>query len=97
MKCAFGLLAITVFAAGCAGDAAPAKTSDDVATPAAEPAAADKPTAERPASQGSDEGVWAGETEAKNPQVAEGGGKTETRTMEVIGQIVKDNRKPVRE
>lgn len=104
MKRVFGLLAITLFAAACAGDAAPAKTSDDVATPAAEPpvdsAAADKPAdtaTDKPASEGSDEAAWAGETEAKHTKAAEGSGKTETRTMDVIGQIVKDNRKPVRE
>ena len=101
MKRAFGLLTVTLLAAACGGDAAPAKTPDDAATtPAADaPSAAadaDKPAADKPA-EGADEGAWAGESEAKNAKAPEGSGKTETRTMEVIGQIVKDNRKPVRE
>ena len=100
MKRAFGLLAVTLLAAACGGDAAPAKTPDDAATPPADApaadAAADKPAADKPA-EGTDEGAWAGETDAKNAKPAEGSGKTETRTMDVIGQIVKDNRKPVRE
>lgn len=109
MKRAFALAAVTLFAAGCGGDAAsagPAKTPDDAATPAAEPAADaapaaaadapadDKPAAAKPA--GGDD-AWAGEADAKSAKAPEGGGKTETRTMEVIAQIVKDNRKPVRE
>jgi hypothetical protein len=105
MKRAFGLLAITVLVAGCGGEAAPAKTADDPATRAPDPTsdsasapAADKPMADKPAtSEGAEDGAWAGESEAKNAKTPEGGGKTETRTMDVIGQIVKDNRKPVRE
>ena len=101
MKRAFGLLAVTLFAAGCGGDAAPAKTPDDVTAPAVDApadsgASADKP-GDRPAGDGADEGAWAGENEAKTAKGAEGSGKTETRTMEVIGQVVKENRKPVRE
>jgi hypothetical protein len=106
MKRAFGLLAVTLFAVGCGGDAATAKSPDDAAAPAADApngvapapsadAPADKPAA-KPA-EGADEGAWAGESEAKTAKAAEGNGKTETRTMDVIGQIVKDNRKPVRE
>jgi hypothetical protein len=96
---------------GDAAGAGPAKAPDDAATPAAEPPAdaaaadkpaadatpADKPAADKPAG-GADEGAWAGEAEAKNTKASEGSGKgPETRTMDVIGQIVKDNRKPVRE
>jgi hypothetical protein len=107
MKRAFALAAVTLFAVGCGGDAAsagPAKTPDDAATPAAEPAAdtaaadapaGDKPAADKPA--GGDDAGWAGEADAKNSKAPEAGGKTETRTMEVIAQIVKENRKPVRE
>lgn len=105
MKRAFGLLAITLSVAGCGGDAAPAKTPDDAPPLAADAAsasadadkpAADKPAADKPAAE-SDEGAWAGESEAKNAKAPEGSGKSETRTSEVIAQIVKDNRKPVRE
>ncbi len=102
MKRAFGLLAVTLFAAGCGGDAAPAKTPADAAAPAADApeASTDKSAdklADKPAGNGADDGAWAGESEAKTATRAEGSGKTETRTMDVIGQIVKENRKPVRE
>src|SRR5437868_3209461 len=106
MKRALGLLAFTLLVAGCGGDAPPAKSPDDApAAPAdsapaaaseAAPASADKPAADKPAADG-DEGAWAGESEAKSAKAPEGSGKTETRTMDVIGQVVKDNRKPVRE
>jgi hypothetical protein len=113
MKRAFALAAVSLFVVGCGGDAAsagPAKSPDDAAVPAADapadtaPAAApaadapadksaaDKPAGDKPAG---DEG-WAGEAEAKGSK-APADGKTETRTMEVIAQVVKDNRKPVRE
>jgi len=111
MKRAFALAAVTLFAMGCGGDAAsagPAKSPDGAAAPAADapvdaaPAAAadapaaDKPAADKPAA-GADDAAWAGEAEAKSAKAPEGNGKTETRTMEIIAQIVKDNRKPVRE
>jgi hypothetical protein len=106
MKRAFALLAVTLFALGCGGDAggAVAKTPDDAATPPADPPAdaapadkaADKAAPDKPAG-GADEGAWAGEAEAKNTKAAEGNGKTETRSMDVIAQIVKDNRQPVRD
>ena len=109
MKRAFALAAVSLFAVGCGGDAAsagPAKSPDDAAVPAADapadapaPAAdapaADKPAADKPAA-GADDAAWAGEAEAKSSKPA-ADGKTETRTMEVIAQVVKDNRKPVRE
>jgi|SRR5882724_7916605 len=102
MKRAFALLAVSLFALGCGGDAggAAAKTPADAATPPADPPAdtapADKAAADKPAGE-ADEGAWAGEAEAKNGKAAEGNGKTETRTMDVIAQIVKDNRQPVRD
>jgi hypothetical protein len=113
MKRAFALVAVTFLVAACGGDAAPAKSPDDAAaTPAADapadaPAAADAPTADKPAADkpagtkstgDNDEGAWAGESEAKTAKAPDGGpGKTETRTMDVIAQIVKENRKPVRD
>jgi hypothetical protein len=106
MKRAFALAAVTLFAVGCGGDAAsagPAKSPDDAATPAADPPAdaagagdAPAPATDKPAAAGGDD-AWAGEADAKSAKAPEAGGKTETRTMEVIAQIVKDNRKPVRE
>jgi hypothetical protein len=88
--------------AGCGGGGAePAKTPAD--TEAAVPVAADPapaagdssgPAGEPKAATSDD--AWAGESEAKAPAPA-AGGKTETRTMEVIAQVVKENRKPVRE
>lgn len=109
MKRAFALAAVTLFAVGCGGDAAsagPAKTPDDAATPAADPPAdaAPAPAADAPADDksaaakpASGDDAWAGEADAKSAKAPEGGGKTETRTMEVIAQVVKENRKPVRE
>ena len=108
MKRAFAWAAVSFFAVACGGDAGagPAKTPDDAAPPAADaPAdatpsdtadkpAADKPTADKPADDG---GAWAGEAEAKGAKAPEGNGKTETRTMEVVAQVVQENRKPVRE
>ncbi len=103
MKRAFGLLAVTLFAIGCGGDAAPAKSPDDAAAPAADAPAADasagpaEKSADKPADKPADEGAWAGESDAKTAKGPEGNGKTETRTMDVIAQVVKENRKPVRE
>ena len=108
MKRAFAWAAVSFFAVACGGDAGagPAKTPDDAAPPAADaPAdatpsdtadkpAADKPTADKPADDG---GAWAGEAEAKGAKAPEGNGKAETRTMEVVAQVVQENRKPVRE
>lgn len=88
--------------AGCGGGAAePAKTPADAEAPAAAadpaPAASDAASpAGEPKAAGSDD-AWAGESEAKAPSAPAAGGKTETRTMEVIAQVVKENRKPVRE
>jgi len=102
MKRAFALLAVGSFALGCGGSAGgeAAKTSADAATPPADPPAdaapADKAATEKSPAE-ADEGAWAGEAEAKNAKPVEGDGKTETRTMDVIAQIVKDNRQPVRD
>jgi hypothetical protein len=101
MKRAFARVAVVLFVVGCGGGAAePAKTPIDAEPPAgAAPAAADAPVssgADKP-TEAAEEGAWAGESEAKTPKAGEGNGKTETRTMEVIAQIVKENRKPVRE
>jgi len=103
MKRAFALAAVSFFAVACGGDAGagPAKTPDEAAAPAADaPAdppsdAADKPAADKPADDGG--GAWAGEAEAKGAKAPEGSGKIETRTMEVVAQVVQENRKPVRE
>jgi hypothetical protein len=99
MKRAFAWAAVMLFAVGCGGDAGgagPAKAPDEATTPPADPPT-DAPPADKAADAGNDEAAWAGEAEAKNTKAPDAGGKTETRTMEVIAQIVKDNRKPVRE
>jgi hypothetical protein len=103
MKRAFA--SALVFAViGCGGAAEPAKTPAETEAPApsaAADAAAPSADAAAPASAepkaATDEGAWAGESEAKAPPTPGANGKTETRTMEVIAQVVKDNRKPVRE
>ena len=111
MKRAFAVVAVTLFAVGCGGSGpstGPTKTPDDAAAQAGEPPADSAPAASAatpatdkpsdvPAAVGADEGAWAGEAEAKNGKAPEGNGKTETRTMEVIAQVVQENRKPVRE
>jgi TonB family protein len=108
MKRAFAWATVSFFAVACGGDAgAPAKTPDDAAASAptadapADPAPtdtadkpADKPATDKPADDG---GAWAGEAEAKGAKAPDGNGKTETRTMEVVAQVVQENRKPVRE
>jgi hypothetical protein len=100
MKRAFAGIALTVFAVGCGGDAAPAKSAEDV-PPAEAPAGAAAPAAEpgndEKSAQAAADEAWAGEGEAKAAPAPEAGGKTETRTMEVIAAVVKENRKPVRD
>jgi hypothetical protein len=94
--------AIGTLVVGCGGGAAsepPAQSPADTA-PTADAAAADTapaaPAAEKPA--GDDGEAWAGEAEAKSEKApADGGKAADTRTMEVIAQIVKDNRQPVRD
>jgi hypothetical protein len=98
MKRALAVAVVSLFAWACGAEAnsAPPQSAADV--PPAEPPADPAPAAEAAKPAESDEGAWAGETEAKSEKVPPGAeGKTETRTMEVIAQIVKDNRKPVRE
>jgi hypothetical protein len=98
MKRALAVAVVPLFVWACGGEAnsEPPQSAADV--PPAEPPADPAPAAEAAKPAESDEGAWAGETEAKSEKVPPGAeGKTETRTMEVIAQIVKDNRKPVRE
>lgn len=100
MKRVFACVAVAASVWACGGEAtSEPQTAADV--PPAEPPAdtatpVDAATPEKSAD--SEEGAWSGEAEAKTEKVPPGAeGKTETRTMEVIAQIVKDNRKPVRE
>jgi hypothetical protein len=99
----FVLLLTTASLAACGGSApepeTPAATEPAAAAPAATPAP-------EPASKAGGEGSWEGESEAKDTggAPAAAGAKpapnpdvVETRTLEVIQKLVKDNRKPVRE
>ena len=101
MKRAFAWAAVSFFAVACGGDAGagPAK-APDAPTPALD-APADSPpgdAADKPADKPADDGGgWSGEAEAKGAKAPEGNGKAETRTMEVVAQVVQENRKPVRE
>jgi TonB family protein len=97
MKRALALLAIPLVFA-CAGKDAPVQTADNAG--AQDPPAEPPPTNDTPDAQaaGTEDGAWEGEAQAKNEKAPDAAsGNAETRTMEVIAQIVKDNRKPVRE
>jgi len=105
MKRALVVVAVPLMLWACGGDAGgdkPPQTAADAAPAAdASGASADKPADApagdaKPAEAAGDEG-WAGESEAKSQKAPDAGGKTETRTMEVIAQIIKDNRKGVRD
>jgi hypothetical protein len=94
------LFALVLVACGGSGEPAEspavAPTAD---APASEPAPAAAPAAGK-----ADEAGWEGEAEAKKP-AADGAAqaappdtkKEETRTVDVIAKIVKDNRQPVRD
>jgi len=107
MKRAFTCMLLLL--ASCGGGTAsqkPAQTVGDTSVPPADPpvdplAKTDKAADAAPggptkASDGSSD-AWAGEAEAKAPPAAGASDKPETRTMEVIAQVVKDNRKGVRD
>jgi hypothetical protein len=98
MRQALALVAVPLLVWACGGGAAsepPPETAVDAAPPAAEPGAA--APADASAAGGGDE-AWSGEEAAKSEPVPPGKeGVTETRTMELIAKIVKDNRQPVRD
>jgi hypothetical protein len=100
MKRAFAVVAVSAVSmlVGCGGGAAteapPQTPADSAPADAPEAPAAEQPAADKPADDGE---AWAGEAEAKTEKAPAGDGKTETRTMEVIAQIVKENRQPVRD
>jgi hypothetical protein len=92
------LFALVLVACGGSGEPAESPAS---AAPVADAPTADAPPP-APAPGKADEAGWEGEAEAKKPD--EGGQaappdtkKEETRTVEVIAKIVKDNRQPVRD
>lgn len=97
----FAVVCLGLSLAACGGPAEEAKSPD--AESSAEPTASPSEAASEPAAASGD--GWEGESEAKSgtapaasepvPPGAEG--KVETRTLEVIQKIVKDQRKPVRE
>ncbi|HKY40132.1 MAG TPA: AgmX/PglI C-terminal domain-containing protein [Polyangiaceae bacterium] len=101
MKRALALVVIPLVSWACGGETPPPATAADA--PAADAPAADAPAADAPAAAadgepaGADE-AWSGEEAAKSERVPPGKeGVTETRTMEVIAKVVKDNRQPVRD
>jgi hypothetical protein len=107
MKRALVVVAVPLMLWACGGDAGGEKPPQT----AADAAPADASSADKPADAAADakpagdakpadapaEEAWAGESEAKAQKAPDAGGKTETRTMEVIAQIIKDNRKGVRD
>jgi hypothetical protein len=101
------ILFAALFASACGGSPPPAAASPDATTAsdaAANPAASAPAAASKPA--GSDDEGWAGENPAKSPTsdkatandepTGAGGKGPETRTMDVIRQLVMDNRKAAR-
>jgi hypothetical protein len=94
-------LAVGTLATGCGGEAAnatPPQTAAEASAPAEAPAAEAPPADAEADKPGSDGEAWAGEAEAKTEKAPSGDAKgADTRNMEVIAQIVKDNRKPVRD
>jgi hypothetical protein len=99
MRQALALVAVPllVWACGGAGSEPAPQTAADAAPPAVEPAA-ETPAEPAGDAAGGGEEAWSGEEAAKSEKVPPGAeGKTETRTMEVIAKIVKDNRQPVRD
>lgn len=98
MKQALALVVLPLTMA-CGGEAKSEPPPQSALDAAAAPPAAATPPADTAASEpaGNDE-AWSGEAEAKAEKVPPGAeGKTETRTMEVIANVVKENRQPVRD
>src|SRR5689334_3649179 len=100
MKRAFAWALVTL-AIGCGGEAAsgaPPETAADAAAPI-DAAPGDAAPADAAASKPADDGeAWAGEAEAKTEKAPAGDAKgSDTRTMEIIAQTVKDNRAKARE
>jgi hypothetical protein len=101
MTRALAAAALVSLLGACGGEAAsePPQTAADAAeAPAADAApAADQPADPSAEKSGADE-AWSGEAEAKAEKAPEGDkGAPDTRTMEVIAKLVKDNRQPVRD
>jgi hypothetical protein len=95
-----GLFATCLLSLACASGGAKAEAIGAADVPPAEPPppAAEVTPAVAPEAPVDAEEAWVGESEAKAERVPPGAeGKTETRTMEVIAQTVKDNRKAVRD
>lgn len=103
---AWAAVVLLVGCGGGAGGGQPTQTAEAAALPSnASPApatspepAAHKDTAKPEATvDGAGDGAWQGEAEAKAAPAPAAAASAETRSMEVIAQVVKDNRKPVRE
>jgi outer membrane biosynthesis protein TonB len=96
MKRAIATFTLPLWCLACGGGDAPARSADDATAAPAEAAPAEAAPSDAVGSAG-DEAGWEGENEATEPAAAAEPGKTETRSMDVIAQIVKDNRQPVRD
>ncbi len=99
MKRALTPFVVSLVLSACGGETPPPATAADASPPADAPPA-DAPAADaasdKPAGGGDE--AWSGEEAAKSEKVPPGKeGVTETRTMEVIAKLVKDNRQPVRD
>jgi hypothetical protein len=99
-----GAVLISSFFLACGSSDRPAKSTDAEDVPPASEPAPDPATDERPAAAQAEES-WEGESEATKSDSAsdvDGSPKVnskveETRTIDVIAKILKDNRKPVRD
>lgn len=98
-----GAVLISGLFLACGSSEPPAKSADTAEVPPASEPAPDPATDEKPAAAQAEEN-WEGESDAKQPEPAEAASSPkpdakgeETRTIDVIAKILKDNRKPVRD
>jgi hypothetical protein len=98
-----GAVLISSFFLACGSSEPPAKSADAAEVPPASEPAPDPVTDEKPAGAQAEEN-WEGESDATKTDTAGDTGAApqadskgeETRTIDVIAKILKDNRKPVR-
>jgi hypothetical protein len=97
-----GAVLISGLFLACGSSEPPAKSAEAAEVPPASEPAPDPVTDEKPAAAQAEEN-WEGESDAKQPEPGEAASPKadtkgeETRTIDVIAKILKDNRKPVRD